>query len=111
MFSLVLSSLENRLDILKKTGKESSYIFSFEESYGYLAGSYVRDKDGVNGAYMICEMFSFYKTKGISLLEKLGEIYKEYGYCLNTLHSFEFDGAARFTKMQDIMKDFQSLMY
>lgn len=55
---------------------------------------------------MICEMFSFYKTKGISLLEKLDEIYKQYGYCLNTLHLFEFEGAAGFTKMQDIMKEF-----
>lgn len=95
-----------QIGYLEKQGKADSYIFGFEESYGYLTGSYVRDKDGVNGAYMICEMFSFYKTKGISLLEKLDEIYKEYGYCLNTLHSFEFDGAAGFIKMQDIMKEF-----
>lgn len=95
-----------QIGYLEKAGKADSYIFGFEESYGYLTGSYVRDKDGVNGAYMISEMFSFYKTKGISLLAKLNEIYKEYGYCLNTLHSFEFDGAAGFTKMQDIMKEF-----
>ena len=95
-----------QIGMLEKVGKTDSYIFGFEESYGYLTGSYVRDKDGVNGAYMICEMFSFYKTKGISLLEKLDEIYKEYGYCLNTLHSFEFDGAAGFAKMQEIMKEF-----
>lgn len=97
-----------QIGYLEKQGKADSYIFGFEESYGYLTGSYVRDKDGVNGAYMICEMFSFYKTKGISLLEKLDEIYKEYGYCLNTLHSFEFDGAAGFTKMQEIMKEFHN---
>lgn len=95
-----------QIGMLEKAGKADSYIFGFEESYGYLTGSYVRDKDGVNGAYMICEMFSFYKTKGISLLEKLDEIYNEYGYCLNTLHSFEFDGAAGFAKMQEIMKEF-----
>lgn len=95
-----------QIGYLEKAGKADSYIFGFEESYGYLTGSYVRDKDGVNGAYMICEMFSFYKTKGISLLDKLNEIYKKYGYCLNTLYSFEFDGAAGFTKMQDIMKEF-----
>lgn len=95
-----------QIGMLEKAGKADSYIFGFEESYGYLTGSYVRDKDGVNSAYMICEMLSFYKTKGISLLDKLNEIYKEYGYCLNTLHSFEFDGAAGFTKMQDIMKEF-----
>lgn len=95
-----------QIGLLEKNGKADSYIFGFEESYGYLTGSYVRDKDGVNGAYMICEMFSFYKTKGISLLDKLNEIYKEYGYCLNTLYSFEFDGAAGFVKMQEIMKEF-----
>lgn len=95
-----------QIGLLEKSGKADSYIFGFEESYGYLTGSYVRDKDGVNGAYMICEMFSFYKTKGISLLDKLNEIYAEYGYCLNTLHSFEFDGAAGFMKMQEIMKEF-----
>lgn len=95
-----------QIGLLEKEGKVDSYIFGFEESYGYLTGSYVRDKDGVNGAYMICEMFSFYKTQGISLLDKLNEIYKEYGYCLNTLHSFEFDGAAGFIKMREIMKEF-----
>lgn len=95
-----------QIGYLEKEGKADSYIFGFEESYGYLTGSYVRDKDGVNGAYMICEMFSFYKTKGISLLDKQNEIYSEYGYCLNTLHSFEFDGAAGFAKMQVIMKEF-----
>ena len=95
-----------QIGYLEKAGKADSYIFGFEESYGYLTGSYVRDKDGVNGAYMICEMFSFYKMKGVSLLEKLDEIYRVYGYCLNTLHSFEFDGAAGFVKMQEIMIEF-----
>lgn len=95
-----------QIGYLEEKGREKSYIFGFEESYGYLTGSYVRDKDGVNAAYMICEMFSFYKTKGISLIDKLNEIYQEFGYCLNTLHSFEFEGAAGFTKMQEIMKEF-----
>ena len=49
---------------LEKQGRADSYVFGFEESYGYLTGSYVRDKDGVDGAYMICEMFSYYATKG-----------------------------------------------
>lgn len=95
-----------QIGLLEKQGKENSYIFGFEESYGYLSGSYVRDKDGVNAAYLICEMFSYYKTQGIGLLDKLTELYNEYGYCLNTLHSFEFEGAAGFTKMQDIMSEF-----
>ena len=95
-----------QIGILEKAGKADSYIFGFEESYGYLSGSYVRDKDGVNAAYLICEMFSYYKTQGMSLLDKLNEIYAKYGYCLNTLHSFEFDGAAGFTRMQEIMAEF-----
>ncbi|KWW54554.1 phosphoglucomutase [Enterococcus faecium] len=95
-----------QIGMLEKAGKVDSYIFGFEESYGYLSGSYVRDKDGVNAAYLICEMFSYYKTQGISMLDKLNEIYTKYGYCLNTLHSFEFDGAAGFTKMQEIMVEF-----
>ncbi|MCI8948735.1 MAG: phospho-sugar mutase [Lachnospiraceae bacterium] len=92
---------------LEAQGKADSYIFGFEESYGYLTGSYVRDKDGVDGAYMICEMFSYYKTHGISLLEKLDELYSTYGYCINTLHSYEFEGSAGFEKMQNIMKIFR----
>lgn len=92
---------------LERQGKVDSYVFGFEESYGYLTGSYVRDKDGVNGAYMICEMFSYYMTRGISLLDKLEELYRIYGYCLNTLHSYEFDGSAGFAKMQSIMQVFR----
>jgi phosphoglucomutase len=96
-----------QIGYLEAKGKESSYIFGFEESYGYLSGSYVRDKDAVDGAFLICEMFAYYKTKGISLLDKLDELYKKYGYCLNTLHSYEFDGAAGFDKMQNIMQSFR----
>lgn len=92
---------------LEQSGKADSYVFGLEESYGYLTGSYVRDKDGVNGAYMICEMFSYYAAQGISLLDKLEELYKIYGYCLNTLHSYEFDGSAGFAKMQNIMQTFR----
>ena len=91
---------------LERDGREGDYIFGFEESYGYLTGTYVRDKDGVDAAFMICEMFAFYKTKGISLLEKLNELYGTYGYCLNTLHSYEFDGSAGMQKMQKIMAVF-----
>ena len=95
-----------QIGFLEKQGKEDSYIFGFEESYGYLSGSYVRDKDAVNGAFLICEMFSYYATHGISLLDKLNELFDKYGYCLNTLHSYEFDGSAGFEKMQEIMETF-----
>ena len=97
-----------QIGLLEKQGKEDSYIFGFEESYGYLSGGYVRDKDGVDGAYMICEMFSYYASLGISLLDKLNELYAKYGYCLNTLHSYEFEGSAGFAKMQEIMKQFRA---
>ena len=97
-----------QIGLLEKQGKADSYIFGFEESYGYLSGSYVRDKDAVDAAFLICEMFCYYKTRGISLLEKLDDLYKTYGYCLNTLYSYQFEGAAGFTRMQEIMKDFQT---
>jgi phosphoglucomutase len=93
-----------QIGLLEKQGKADSYIFGFEESYGYLSGSYVRDKDAVDGAYLICEMFSYYATQGVSLLDKLNELFAQYGYCLNTLHSYEFDGSVGFAKMQGIMK-------
>ena len=66
----------------------------------------MRDKDAVDGAFLICEMFAYYKTQGISLIDKLNSLYEKYGYCLNTLHSYEFDGSAGFAKMQDIMAEF-----
>ena len=95
-----------QIGLLEKNGEENRYVFGFEESYGYLTSGYVRDKDAVDGAYMICEMFSYYKTHGVSLLDKLNELYAKYGYCLNTLHSFEFDGPAGMAKMAEIMKLF-----
>ena len=91
---------------MEAEGREKDYICGFEESYGYLTGTYVRDKDAVNAAFMICEMFAFYKTRGISLLQKLDEIYSTYGYCLNTLHSYEFPGLSGMAKMQAIMGAF-----
>lgn len=93
-------------EVIGRLEDKSNYICGFEESYGYLTGSYVRDKDAVNAAFMICEMFAFYKTRGISLLQKLEEIYRTYGYCLNTLHSYEFPGSAGMEKMNSIMADF-----
>jgi len=92
-----------QIGMLEKKGETERYIFGFEESYGYLSGAYVRDKDAVNGAFLICEMFAYYKTQGISLLDKLDDLYKQYGFCMNTLHSYEYPGASGFKKMQEIM--------
>ena len=92
---------------LEAEGHPERYIFGFEESYGYLSGTYVRDKDAVDAAFLICEMFAWHKQHGVSLLQKLKQLYAEYGYCLNTLHSFAFEGAAGFDKMQGIMRSFR----
>ena len=93
-----------QIRLLEKRKKQNSYIFGFEESYGYLSGTYVRDKDAVNATELIVEMFAYYKSKGISLIDKLNELYKKFGYTLNTLYSFEFEGKEGFSKMQSIMK-------
>ncbi|MDK8261413.1 phospho-sugar mutase [Lactobacillus delbrueckii] len=95
-----------QIGLLEKAGRLDDYIFGFEESYGTLSSTYVRDKDAIGGAFMVCEMFAYYKTQGISLLEKLEDLYKQYGYRLNTLHSYVFEGLAGFEKMQEIMKHF-----
>ncbi|MDD3252096.1 MAG: phospho-sugar mutase [Lachnospiraceae bacterium] len=95
-----------QIGLLEAKGQADSYIFGFEESYGYLSGSYARDKDAVDGAFLICEMFAYYKTRGISLLAKLEELYATYGYTLNTLHSYTFEGASGAQKMQEIMETF-----
>ena len=95
-----------QIGFLEEQGKADSYVFGFEESYGYLSGSYVRDKDAVDGAFLICEMFAYYSTQGISLIDKLNALFDEFGYCLNTLHSYEFEGSAGFAKMQSIMEKF-----
>lgn len=99
-----------QIGLLEKKGKADSYIFGFEESYGYLSGTYVRDKDAVNAAFLICEMFAYYRSRGVGLIEKLEELYRTYGFCLNTLHSYTFEGAAGFEKMQKLMSDFREGM-
>lgn len=91
----------------EKHGEENNYIFGFEESYGYLTHTFVRDKDAVNGAFMIAEMFAYYKTQGISLIEKLNSLYKEFGYFLNKTDNFVFEGASGFNKMKEIMASFR----
>ncbi len=89
---------------LEAQGAADRYIFGFEESYGYLTGSYVRDKDAVDAALMICDMYAWYRAQGVSLWERLEQLYAEYGYCLNTLHSYEFEGAKGFEAMQSAMR-------
>ena len=97
-----------QIGLLEEEGKEESYIFGFEESYGYLTGSYVRDKDAVDGAFMIAEMFAYYRTQGTSLPEKLDELCAAYGYYKNTLYSFTFEGITGVSRMQELMASFRT---
>lgn len=92
-----------QIGLLEKDGEEDRYIFGFEESYGYLAGGYVRDKDAVVASMLICEMAAFYRTKGISLIEARKNLYNEYGVYYNCLENFQFEGAAGMQKMKDLM--------
>lgn len=88
---------------LEKKHEENRYLFGFEESYGYLSGTYVRDKDAVVASMLVCEMAAYYKKHGKSLAEVIDGLYEEFGYYLNQTYSFEFDGAAGMQKMADIM--------
>ncbi len=92
-----------QIGLLEKDGEENRYIFGFEESYGYLAGGYVRDKDAVVASMLICEMAAFYRTKGITLIEARKKMYDEYGVYFNKLDNFQFEGAAGMQKMKDLM--------
>lgn len=96
-----------QIGLLEKAGRADSYVFGFEESCGYLKGSYVRDKDAVVGTLLVCEMFSYYKSQGIRLTEQLEKLYQTYGYSLNTLISYEFNGAAGARKIQTLMESFR----
>ena len=88
---------------LEKKHEENRYLFGFEESYGYLSGTYVRDKDAVVASMLVCEMAAYYKKQGKSLAEVIDGLYEEFGYYLNQTYSFEFDGASGMQKMADIM--------
>ena len=88
---------------LEAHSEEERFIFGFEESYGYLAGSYVRDKDAIVGSMLICEMAAYYRSIGSSIKQRLEEIYAQYGRFLNKVDSYEFDGLSGMDKMAGIM--------
>lgn len=88
---------------LEKNHQEERFIFGFEESYGYLAGSYVRDKDAVVASMLICEMAAYYRANGSSIKQRLEEIYSQYGRYFNKTDSFEFPGLSGMDKMAGIM--------
>lgn len=89
---------------LEAVGEVDRFIFGFEESYGYLAGPYVRDKDAIIGSMLICEMAAYYRSIGSSIKQRLEEIYDKYGRYLNKVDSFEFPGLSGMDKMAGIME-------
>ena len=95
---------------LEKNHEENRYLFGFEESYGYLSGTYVRDKDAVVASMLVCEMAAYYKKQSKSLAEVIDGLYEEFGYYLNKTYSFEFEGAAGMQKMSDIMSSVRENM-
>jgi phosphoglucomutase len=92
-----------QIGLLEQKGEEYRYIFGFEESYGYLSGTYVRDKDAVNASLLICEMAAYYKADGITLMDALEDLHRTYGYYVTSLATFDFHGISGFKKMQTIM--------
>ncbi|MCR4795133.1 MAG: phospho-sugar mutase [Ruminococcus sp.] len=97
-----------QIGFLEAKGEEKRYIFGFEESYGYLSGGYVRDKDAVDASMLICEMAAYYRTQGITLMQARENMYKKYGMFLQTLYSFEFEGASGMKHMEEIMTDLRN---
>lgn len=95
--------------LLEQKNEEYRYVFGFEESYGYLAGTYVRDKDAVVASMLICEMAAFYRQQGKTLDDVMNSIYDEYGYYINKTESYEFEGSVGMKKMSDIMSSLRSL--
>ncbi|EEQ62103.1 putative phosphoglucomutase [Clostridiales bacterium 1_7_47FAA] len=93
-----------QIGYLEEKGEKERFIFGFEESYGYLSGTYVRDKDGVNASLLICEMFAYYKEQGKTLLEVLNSLYAQFGYCLNSQRCYQFEGVEGLKKMNMIMQ-------
>ncbi len=97
-----------QIGLLEAAGEEERYIFGFEESYGYLAGGYVRDKDAVVASMLICEMAAYYRTKGISMIQARENLYKEYGVYVNKVENFTCEGASGMQRMKEIMANLRS---
>ena len=92
-----------QIGLLEREGHPERFVFGFEESYGYLSGTHVRDKDGVNAVLLICEAAAWYARKGMTLGDAIDALYDQYGYYRNGLCSFAFGGAEGMAKMQSLM--------
>ena len=96
---------------LELNGKLNDFLFGFEESYGYLTNTEVRDKDAVNACLLISEMFYFYYKQNINLIEKLNSIYRRYGYCKNKLITHTFNGPSGIIKMNMIISNIRKASF
>ena len=94
-----------QIGLLEEKNQENRYIFGYEESYGYLSGTYVRDKDAVVASMLICEMAAYYRTQGISMLQARENMYKKYGIFRHSLQSFAFEGESGMNKMNSLMQE------
>ena len=92
-----------QIALLEAEGHSERYIFGFEESYGYLSGGHVRDKDAVNASMLCCEMTAWYREQGLTLAQAMDALYEKYGCYHNRLGSFTYEGADGMAKMQAIM--------
>lgn len=93
---------------LESRGHSQRYILGFEESYGYLSGAHVRDKDAVNASMLCCEMAAWYRKQGMTLYEAMESLYKKHGFFRNSLASFTFEGSAGMEKMKNVMESLRS---
>ena len=93
----------DQIAMLEAAGERDRYILGFEESYGYLSGGYVRDKDAVNASMLICEMALDYKRRGMTLVDAINALYEKHGYYINSVLNFGFEGEDGMKKMASIM--------
>ena len=92
-----------QIGLLEAAGEEDRFLFGFEESYGYLNGTHVRDKDAVDASMLVCQMARYWKRQGLSLVEAMKKLYEEHGFYLNKTLSFEYPGIEGARRMADIM--------
>ena len=97
-----------QIALLEEKDSRDSYVFGFEESYGYLCSPYVRDKDAVSASVIICEMANFYKSEGKTLGDRMDELYREFGSYKNVTDNFAFEGSAGMEKMASIMESLRN---
>jgi len=98
----------DQIALLEGEGHPERYLLGFEESYGYLSGGYVRDKDAVNGSMLICEMASYYKEKGMTLVDAINVLYNKYGFYKNDLMNFTFEGESGMKQMNAILDNLRT---